>query len=79
MGQAVSEEYSMRDDGRRLKTSLLDYGMPTCLDLPMIEAVVIEMPNPGHPFGVPGVGEAGTVPPLAAIANDINNAIGRSG
>jgi CO/xanthine dehydrogenase Mo-binding subunit len=56
--------------------SLLDYRMPTCLDLPMIDAVIVEVPNPGHPYGVRGVGEVPIVPPLAAIANAIYDAIG---
>ena len=66
----------MSDDGKVLNASLLDYRMPTSLDLPMIDSVVIEVPNPGHPFGVRGVGEAPLVPPLAAVANAIHDAIG---
>jgi len=66
----------MSDDGRVLNASLLDYRMPTSLDLPMIDPVVIEVPNPGHPFGVRGVGESPLVPPLAAVANAIHDAIG---
>jgi CO/xanthine dehydrogenase Mo-binding subunit len=50
--------------------------MPTALDLPMIEAVVVEVPSPQHPFGVRGVGEANIVPPLAAIANAVYDAVG---
>ena len=76
IGWALNEEYCMDVNGRMLNTSLLDYRMPTSLDLPMIEPVVIEVPNPGHPFGVRGVGEANIVPPLAAIANAIYRAIG---
>ena len=45
--------------------SFLDYRMPTCLDLPMIDAVIVEVPNPGHPYGVRGVGEVPIVPPMA--------------
>ena len=56
--------------------SFLDYRMPTCLDLPMIDAVIVEVPNPGHPYGVRGVGEVPIVPPMAAIANAIYDAIG---
>ena len=59
-----------------MNASLLDYRMPTSLDLPMIDPVVIEVPNPGHPFGVRGVGESPLVPPLAAVANAIHDAIG---
>ncbi|CAI8039697.1 Xanthine dehydrogenase molybdenum-binding subunit [Geodia barretti] len=56
--------------------SFLDYRMPTCLDLPMIDAVIVEVPNPGHPYGVRGVGEVPIIPPPAAIANAIYDAIG---
>ena len=76
IGWALNEEYYMSDDGRLLNSSFLDYRMPTSLDVPMIDAEVIEVPNPGHPFGVRGVGEASIVPPLAAIANAIHDAVG---
>ena len=42
----------------------------------MIEAVIVEVPNPLHPFGVKGVGEANIVPPMAAMANAIFKATG---
>jgi len=57
-------------------SSFLDYRMPTALDLPMIDTVVVEKANPGHPYGVRGVGEIPIVPPMAAIANAIYSAIG---
>ena len=76
IGWALNEEYYMGDEGQMLNTSLLDYRMPVILDLPMIEAVIIEVPNPAHPFGVRGVGEVGIVPTLAAMANAIHNAVG---
>jgi hypothetical protein len=57
--------------------SYLDYRVPVCLDLPMIDTVLVEVPNPNHPFGVRGVGEVPIVPPMAAIANAIYRAIGR--
>ena len=75
-GWALNEEYFMGDDGALLNSTLLDYRMPTSLDLPMIETVIVEVPNPGHPFGVRGVGEANIVPPLAAFANAIHDAVG---
>ena len=59
-----------------VNTSLLDYRMPTSLDVPIIDTVILEIPNPSHPFGVRGVGEASIVPTMAAIANAIYNAIG---
>jgi len=74
IGWALNEEYYMREDGSMANTSLLDYRMPIALDLPMIESVMVEVPNPGHPFGVKGVGEANIAPPLAALANAIYNA-----
>jgi CO/xanthine dehydrogenase Mo-binding subunit len=57
-------------------SSFLDYRMPTTLDLPMIEAVIIEVPNPRHPFGLRGVGEGPIIPPLAAVANAVYHATG---
>ena len=75
-GWALNEEYFMSPDGQMLNSSFLDYRMPTALDLPMIDAVIIETPNPGHPFGVRGVGEASIVPPMAAFANAIYDAVG---
>ena len=57
-------------------SSLLDYRMPTALDLPMIDVQMIEVPNPGHPLGVRGVGEPCIVPALGAVANAVHDAIG---
>ena len=57
-------------------STFLDYRIPTTLDLPMIDTVIVEVPNPGHPFGVRGVGEANIAPPPAAIAAAIANATG---
>jgi CO/xanthine dehydrogenase Mo-binding subunit len=50
--------------------------MPTALDLPMIDTVMVEVANPGHPYGVRGVGEVPIVPPAAAVANAIYHATG---
>lgn len=76
IGWALNEEYIYNDEGEMTNASFLDYRMPTCLDLPMIDAVIVEVPNPGHPYGVRGVGEVPIVPPPAAIANAIYDAIG---
>ncbi len=76
VGMALTEEYIYNDEGRMLNASLLDYRMPTALDLPEIETILVEVPNPGHPYGVRGVGEVPIVPPLAAVANAIYDAIG---
>jgi CO/xanthine dehydrogenase Mo-binding subunit len=50
--------------------------MPTCLDLPMIDPIIVEVANPGHPLGVRGVGEVSIVPPPAAVANAASAAVG---
>jgi CO/xanthine dehydrogenase Mo-binding subunit len=50
--------------------------MPVASDLPMIEPVMIEVPNDKHPHGLRGVGEVCIVPAPAAVANAINNALG---
>lgn len=76
IGWGLSEEYFMDSDGVMRNSSLLDYRIPTSLDLPMIDTCIIEVPNPGHPFGVRGVGEASIVPPPAALAEAIYHAAG---
>ncbi len=76
IGWALNEEYWMSKDGAMMNSSLLDYRMPTSLDLPMIDTIIVEVPNPGHPFGVRGVGEANIVPPTPAIANAVSHATG---
>ena len=76
IGWALNEEYIYSDDGHLVNASLLDYRMPTALDLPMVETLMIEVPNPGHPYGVRGVGEVPIVPPAAAIGNAIADATG---
>lgn len=77
IGWALNEEFVYRDDGSMANSSFLDYRMPTSLDLPMIDTVLVEVPNPGHPYGVRGVGEVPIVPPLAAVANAISRATGK--
>ena len=76
IGWALNEEYIYGEDGRMQNTGFLDYRMPLASDLPMIDTVVVEVPNPDHPFGVKGVGEANIVPVMAAIANAVENATG---
>ena len=76
VGWALNEEYLYDEQGRLINSSWLDYRMPVTLDLPMIESIIVEVPNPGHPYGVRGVGEVPIVPPPAAVANAIHEAIG---
>jgi CO/xanthine dehydrogenase Mo-binding subunit len=77
IGWALNEEYSYDENGTMANSSFLDYRLPTALDLPMIDTVILEIANPGHPYGVRGVGEASIVPPPAAIANAVRDAIGK--
>jgi CO/xanthine dehydrogenase Mo-binding subunit len=76
IGWALNEEYYYDDDGRMANSSFLDYRIPTTLDVPMIDTILVEVPNPLHPFGVRGVGEPPIVPPLSAIANAVAHATG---
>ena len=76
IGWTLNEEYYLNDQGQMMNPTFLDYRMPTSLDLPMIDTVIVEVPNPGHPYGVRGTGEIPLVPPMAAIANAIHNAVG---
>ncbi len=76
IGWALNEEYYFDPEGRMENSSFLDYRMPTSLDLPMINTIIVEVANPGHPYGARGVGEVPIVPPMAAIANAISRATG---
>lgn len=76
IGWALNEEYIYNDAGQLLNPGFLDYRIPVASDLPMIDAVIVEVPNERHPFGVRGVGEVPIVPALAAVANAIEDAIG---
>ncbi len=77
IGWALNEEYIYGADGRLQNPGFLDYRIPVASDLPMIDTVIVEVPNPGHPYGVRGVGESSIVPPLGAVANAIAAATGR--
>jgi len=76
IGWALNEEYVYGEDGRLQNPGFLDYRIPVCSDLPMIDTQILEIPNPNHPYGIRGVGETSIVPPLAAIANAVSNASG---
>src|SRR5205809_2447727 len=77
IGWALNEEYIYDAKGRLDNAGFLDYRCPVASDVPMIEAVLVEVPNPAHPYGAKGVGEVNIVPPMAAIANAIDSAIDR--
>ena len=76
IGWALNEEYVYGADGKLQNAGFLDYRMPVASDVPMIDAIIVEVANPRHPYGVRGVGETPIVPPMAAIANAIEQATG---
>jgi CO/xanthine dehydrogenase Mo-binding subunit len=76
IGWALNEEYIYDKDGRLENPGFLDYRVPVASDMPMIDTVIVEVPNPRHPFGARGCGEVPIVPPMAAVANAIAEATG---
>jgi CO/xanthine dehydrogenase Mo-binding subunit len=76
IGWALNEEYVYDKEGRLDNAGFLDYRVPVASDLPMITAIMVEVPNPRHPFGAKGVGEVPIVPPMAAVANAVADATG---
>jgi CO/xanthine dehydrogenase Mo-binding subunit len=76
IGWALNEEYVYGEDGVLQNPGFLDYRVPVASDLPCIDTVIVEVPNPNHPYGVRGCGEVPIIAPMAAIANAIENATG---
>jgi CO/xanthine dehydrogenase Mo-binding subunit len=76
LGLALMEEIQTRD-GRIVNASFTDYLLPTALDVPPIEIVLVEEPDPESPYGVKGVGEPPTVVATAAVAASLRDATGR--
>ncbi len=76
IGWALNEEYFYDTSGTMRNSTYLDYRIPTCLDVPNIDTIIVEVPNPDHPYGVRGVGEAPICPPPAALGAAIQRATG---
>jgi CO/xanthine dehydrogenase Mo-binding subunit len=76
LGQALSEEIVYRQ-GKVLNADLTDYKMPTALDVPPIESILVEHPTALGPYGAKGVGEPPNIEPPAAVANAIAAATGQ--
>jgi CO/xanthine dehydrogenase Mo-binding subunit len=76
LGLALMEEIQTRD-GLITNASFTDYLIPTALDMPPVESVLVEVPEPSAPFGVKGVGEPPTVVSTAAIVSALRDATGR--
>ncbi len=75
IGLALSEELVIFD-GQIAAPNLHDYGLPTAVDVPRIVVNLVETVDPRGPFGAKGLGEAGIIPPAAAIANAVADATG---
>lgn len=76
-GAALGEELRYdQETGQLVNGSMMDYFVPTAADATPIELMHTEMPSPVTPFGIRGVGEVGTIPPGAAIANAVCDALG---
>jgi CO/xanthine dehydrogenase Mo-binding subunit len=76
IGWALNEEYIYDKNGKLDNPNFLDYRIPVASDLPMIDTIIVEVPNPNHPYGVRGIGETSIIPMMAAIANAIEDATG---
>ena len=79
-GGALAEDLQIDPGtGQLTSGSMLDYFAPTAADLPPIELLHTEIPSPVTTFGVRGVGEVGTIPPGAAVANALCDALAEYG
>jgi CO/xanthine dehydrogenase Mo-binding subunit len=75
LGWALNEEYIFSEDGVLENAGFLDYRIPVCSDLPMIDTAIVEVANPSHPYGVRGVGETPIVAPLAVATNAVSRSL----
>jgi 4-hydroxybenzoyl-CoA reductase subunit alpha len=76
LGEALFEEVKFDDKGRVLNASLGEYHIPTALDMPPVECIVVESNEPNGPFGAKEVGEGAIMPTIPAILNAVRDAIG---
>ena len=76
LGEALFEEVKFDDKGRILNADLAEYKIPTALDMPPIEALIVESNEPNGPFGAKEVGEGNIVPTIAAVLNAVHDAVG---
>ena len=80
LGGALLEEFVYDEDGQPLATSFTDYLIPTAREMPTVAVQVTEdAPSPINPLGVKGAGEGGITAVGAAIANAVDDALGRPG
>ncbi len=78
IGNALLEEIGYNEDGQPLATNLLDYLIPTSMDVPPMKLIEMETPSALNPLGVKGAGEGGTIGALPAVINAISDALGET-
>ena len=76
IGEAIWEEVRFDEKGRVLNPNLAEYRLPTTLDIPMLNSLIVESSDPAGPWGVKEVGEGSSVPTEGCVANAIFDATG---
>ncbi|MCL6550261.1 MAG: molybdopterin-dependent oxidoreductase, partial [Acidothermus cellulolyticus] len=76
IGSAVLEEFVYSPEGQPLTSTLMDYLLPTATSVPDIEVHHLVTPSPWTEYGMKGMGEAGAIGPMAAVANAVADALG---
>jgi len=76
LGEALFEEVMFDERGRIRNPNLADYKIPTAMDMPALDAIIVESHEPNGPFGAKEVGEGGIMPTIPAILNAIRDATG---
>jgi aerobic carbon-monoxide dehydrogenase large subunit len=79
IGQALCEGMVYSEEGQPLTGSLLDYAIPKATDIPDLILDTLETPSPTNPLGAKGIGSVSTVPPPAAVANAVVDALSSFG
>jgi 4-hydroxybenzoyl-CoA reductase subunit alpha len=76
LGEALFEEVKFDDRGRVINADFAEYKMPTALDMPQVDAIIVESDEPNGPFGAKEVGEGAIMPTIPAILNAVYDATG---
>jgi len=79
IGQALMEQAVYDDNGQLLSGSLMDYALPVAADLPEFQTDHTVTPTPSNPWGVKGIGEAGTIAASAAVVNSVVDSLAHLG
>src|SRR5690606_36949737 len=77
LGYALTEDFPADDTGRPTNMTLRSLGILRPKDLPQIDVVILECPQPNAPYGVKGVGEIGLVPTAGAVAAALHDLDGQ--